>query len=93
MADIYPTVVTKNDFALNGQKNIFFLETSKPNDFDQIVRWVDNRWVRSNPPKIFKPLQLCAVESAAYSHPGHNTFVVLLFYDKVMFNVCVSIIN
>ena len=89
MADIYPSVVTKNGFMPNDQKNIFFLETSKPNDFDQIDRWVDDRWVRSKPPKIFKPSELCAIESAAYSHPGHNIFVVLLFYDKVMFNVCV----
>ena len=89
MAHIDPVVITKNDFIPNDQKNIFFLETSKPNEFDQIDRWVDGRWERSKPSKIFKPLQLCAIESAAYSHPEHNIFVVLLFYDKVKFNACV----
>ena len=35
--------------------------------------------------KMFSLYQLCAIESAAYHHPGHNIFVVMLFSKEVMF--------
>ena len=35
--------------------------------------------------EMFSLFQLCAIESAAYHHPGHNIFVVMLFNKEVMF--------
>ena len=73
MGVIYIPPIVKDNFVPNGQKNIFFVETSK----------------QSNPLKVFTPLQLCAIESAAYHHPEHKVFVVLLFNNKVMFRLSV----
>ena len=35
--------------------------------------------------EMFSLYQLCAIESAAYHHPGHNIVVVMLFSKEVKF--------